>query len=303
MKRALMVLSALVWVVGFITAQDRVGINYTIVDTLRLPTSSYVGDMVELRYRIQSDVLPDADSGVPEVPWGEITEIATFEIEDGFELRIAAVPYEPGTLFFPVINLGRLQIDGLSLVVDSALTDDDLLVPAYGPQVVPGTRAILFLGAFAIVFPLALIVFLVGPGRAMLERMREWRSGRAPHRQLMRSIDALEQSITNQSPREFYTSLVNALQSLMTDRLGFDCRSATSTELRLYLPALASRSRAPAYLTAPLGEVLSAADQAKFAKERIRLRDRRAHLELVREVAVGLEASRVASKRRAHAPL
>jgi hypothetical protein len=270
---------------------------FTIVDTARLPAASFVGDPVELRYRIRTDAELESSVTPPPVPWGEIRAIQAVRQDAFWQLRILAVPYEPGTLSIPQIDLGGVTVDGLSLVVNSVLSDEDALEPVYGPQVIPGTRAMLAVGAFLLVFPVMILIVVLGPGRNLVRRFIASWKGRAPHRQLVRRLDHLEARLKQETAREFYTGLILAVQEFMTARLDVDCRAATSSELRVDLPRLAHRSGADSEATAPLVEILESADRAKFGHEAIRRRVRRSHLGQMRAVAELLEESRRRQKR------
>jgi len=273
-------------------AQDEAPASYTLVDSVRLPAESYVGDQVELRYTLRTAADLVAPGTVDDPAWGEIDSVRVFPRGDEYDIRVLVVPYEPGTLTLPAIDLGPIRLEGMSLVVTSVLDDGGELRSIYGPQRLPGTRFAVFLAVLAFVAPLAVALYLSGPGRAVLRRFAERRRARIPHRNLLRTVDRLEATIRHVPANELYTELVHSLQDLMTSRLGFECRAATSSELVTYLPLLASRCGAPAGATAPLVDVLRAADEAKFAHGKIRRKIRLSHLERCRAAAVELESAR-----------
>jgi len=273
-------------------AQDQGAASYTLIDAVRLPAESYVGDQVELRYTLRTAADLVTPGAVDDPPWGEIGSVRVFPRGDEYDVRLLVVPYEPGTLTLPTIDLGPIRLEGMSLVVTSVLEDGGELRSIYGPQRLPGTRLAVFLAVLAVVIPLAVGLYLSGPGRTVLGRILERRRARVPHRNLLRTIDRLEASIRHVPANELYTELVHALQDLMTSRLGFECRAATSTELEAYLPILAARCGASAGTTAPLVDVLRAADEAKFAHGKVRRKTRLNHLERCRSAAVELESAR-----------
>ncbi|MFP4113562.1 MAG: hypothetical protein ACOCYX_06525 [Spirochaetota bacterium] len=266
--------------------------SYTVVDSVRLPAESFVGDPVELRYTLRTTASLSSPESVVDPPWGEISSVRVIERGDEIDVRIAVVPYEPGTLTLPRIDLGPVTLEGLSLIVASVLEEGAELRPVYGPQRLPGTLVAIVLLVLGLVLPVVLALYLLGPGKALVREIADRYRARLPYRNLMRTIDSLEASIKRQTARSFYSRLVRSLQDLMTSRLGFDCRAATSSELRRYLPAFAAQCRAQASVAAPLADVLATADAAKFGRAEVRRKTRKAHLVVCREVAAALEASR-----------
>ncbi len=275
-----------------VAAQDAPVASYTIVNSVRLPAESFVGDPVELRYTLRTSVELVAPATLPEPAWGVISSVRVVPRADEYDVRLLVVPYEPGTLTLPRIDLGAIQLDGLSLVVTSVLDEESEFRSIYGPQRLPGTRLSLLLAVLAVVVPLALVLYLAGPGRSLVSAIVERRRARIPYRSLLRTLDRLEGSIQRDTAADFYTSLVSSLQDLMTSRLGFECRAATSTELRRYLPALAAQCGAEPQAAAPLAEIFETADEAKFAHSQVRRKTRSRHLSECRETVVGLETAR-----------
>lgn len=271
--------------------------SYAVVDSVRLPAESYVGDAVELRYSIRSDAALRTPAPLPQPGWGTIESIRIVERESATDVRIAVVPFEPGTLTLPRLDLGEVALEGLSLVVASILEPDAQLRSIYGPQRLPGTRLAIFLVVAGVVVPGVLALYLAGPGRQLVARIVAYHRARVPYRNLRRTMDRLEANINRESAREFYTALVGSLQDLMTSRLGFDCRAATSTELAAYLPALAARCAADARTAAPLAVVFETSDAAKFAHGQVRRKVRAGHLAVCRSVTAELESSRRARGR------
>lgn len=273
-------------------AEDAPPASYTIVDSVRLPAESFVGDAVELRYTIRTNAELTSPAEPPQPSWGEITDVAVFGGDGEWDVRIVLVPYEPGTLTIPRLPLGSISLDGMSVLVASVLDEQSELRAIYGPQRLPGTQLAVVLVALAIVVPAAAALYLLGPGRAVARRLLERYRARIPYRSLMRTLDRLEANLQRDTARDFYTTLIHSIQDLMTSRLDFECRAATSTELVSYLPALAARCGLPARAAEPVRPVLEAADSAKFAHSQIRRRTRSTHLDTCREVFGELEAAR-----------
>ncbi|MFW5689621.1 MAG: hypothetical protein ACOC1U_08615, partial [Spirochaetota bacterium] len=228
----------------------------------------------------------------PQPGWGEISSVRVIPADGQYDVRLLIVPYEPGTLTVPRIDLGGLELEGLSVSVSSVLNERNELRSIYGPQRLPGTRLAILLAVLAVAIPGAIALYLFGPGRAMLGLLLERYRARVPYRNVLRTIDRLEATIKQETARDFYTRLVYSIQDLMTSRLGFECRAATSSELRAYLPALAARCASAPVVAEPLVEVIIAADQAKFAHDHVRRKTRLQHLEQCRAVMVELETNR-----------
>ena len=277
--------------------------SYVIVDSVRLPAESYVGDPVELRYSVRSQATPTVPDEIPQPRWGKITALRVLSGTGAFDLRMTVTPYEPGTLALPRIDLGEVRIEGLSLIVESILASGDVgLRPAHGPQRLPGTQAALLLFGFGISFAIALVLYLLGPGRRHIHSIVSRYRVRVPYRKLLARVELLERDIKRYTMREFYIVLVKELQIFMTSRVERNCTAATSTELIEILPELEESCGAIAGTAAPLEEVLIAADNAKFARKTIRRKKRSRHLKLVHAVAVELESHRRRLRRSVRSP-
>ena len=266
--------------------------EYTIVNSVRLPAESYVGDPVELRYHIRTTARLSNPPALPEPGWGVVGSARVTEQDSGYDVRIVVIPYETGTLALPPLNLGGVVLDGLSLVVSSVLDGRSDVRSIYGPHRLPGTRLALLLALFGIATPVAVTLYLVGPGRSVIGAVRARHRARVPYRNLLRTIDSLEKGIRHESARDFYTRLVSAIQDLMTSRLGRECRAATSSELTSYLPMFAEQCGSQPTVAAPLANIFATADEAKFAHSPTRRKVREHHLEMCRSLIVDLELSR-----------
>lgn len=266
--------------------------SYTIVESVRLPAESFVGDPIELRYRVRSALELEAPARLPVPTWGDITSVRVIERGDEYDVRLVVVPFEPGTLTVPPIDLGGVALDGLSFVVSSVGEDRTEVRGILGPERLPGTRLVMLIVVLAVALPLLALLYFAGPGRAVVRRILARRQARLPYRKLLRTIDQLEKNIRYDSARDFYTLLVSALQDLMTSRLGFECRAATSTELTSYLPALAAQCGADAQAADPLAGIFETSDSAKFAGAQIRRKVRLEQLRTCRALMVELESLR-----------
>jgi hypothetical protein len=267
--------------------------TYVVVDSVRLPTQSYVGDPVELRYTIRTPATPQLPEEISQPRWGELSAFRVTPTSGGFDLRFTATPFEPGTLTIPRIDLGGVRIEGLSLIVDSLLRDENpSLRGLLGPMRLPGTRAMLLGLAFAVSFAVALAIYLLGPGRTHIRALIARRRARAPYRRLLHCVHKLQSDIHRYTMRDFYIELSRELQLFMDSRIDFNCRAATSSELIGLIDELEKSCGATPGTAKPLEEIIRAADNAKFARKTIRRKKRSRHLVVVRAVAIELENHR-----------
>jgi hypothetical protein len=169
---------------------------------------------------------------------------------------------------------------------------DQSLRSIYGPQRLPGTRALLVLTAVAITTALFALYYLLGPGQKQIRMLIGRLKAQLPYRRLSRRLTVLEAEGATLDAREFYIRLVDAIQDYMTAILRVDCHAATTSELHQYLPTLATYSGAPVNQASPLRDVLRAADRAKFAHESIEPRTRELHVRTCGEVFQELETHR-----------
>jgi hypothetical protein len=237
--------------------------------------------------------MPIVPDEIPQPRWGEISAVRVQAGRGEFDLRMTVIPYEPGTLTLPRIDLGEVRMEGLSLIVESILAPGDAsLRPAHGPRRLPGTQAALLLFGFGISFGIAIVLYLVGPGRRHIRSIVGRYRARVPYRKLLARVQTLQRDINRYTMRDFYIALVEELQAFMTSRVARNCMAATSTELIEILPELEASCGAITGTAAPLEEVLMAADSAKFARKAVRRKKRSRHLKLVHAVAVELESHR-----------
>jgi hypothetical protein len=289
MRRSVLIVATMVMFAAKVFPQP----TYVVVDPVRLPAESYVGDAVELRYTVRTPAVPVVPDEIPQPKWGNITSVRILPGVGEFELRLTVVPYEPGTLTLPRLDLGGVRIEGLSLNIESVLAPGEVgLRAAHGPRRLPGTRAAFLLFGFALSFVIALAAYLAGPGRSHIRGiMRRYRA-RIPYRKLLACVQLLQRDINRYTMREFYIALVQEIQSFMTSRVEQNCMAATSTELIRILPKLDESCGAVAGTATPLEEVFQAADGAKFAHRTVRRKKRSRHLKIVQAVVVELEAHR-----------
>ena len=285
------------WALLLVAATSVAQVNYTVVENTRVPVNSYVGVEVEIRLvvRTTSELAePLSDPVVvPQPNWGVIKSVRVTPRGEDSAIRIVVVPFEPGTVVLPPISVGGIELTGLSIVVSSILSPDNAdLRPAYGPQTLPGTSAIMLLIAVAVALVVAGPLYVLGPGRRHIQAIVDRYNARRPFRRLTLDLNAIYAQIPVTTARAFYTDLVAALQRYMGGMLKRSCNSATSSELAALLPALAAACSADEAAARPLTGMLGLADKAKFAGAPIKRTVRKAHVRVVRTVAEQLETSR-----------
>lgn len=277
---------------GYLPAQS----SYVIVDSIRLPAESFVGDPVELRYSVRSQAPATVPDSIPQPEWGDLSGVRIEPASGGFELRLTVTPYNTGTLTLPALDLGGLTLDGLSVVVSSVL-EDDFIRAALGPRPLPGTAASFVLLGLVVAFVLAAVLYGFGPGRRHIAALLAWYRARRPYKKLLECVDTLDRDIKRYTIRDFYIRLMDAILMFVDSRMVQNCRAATSTELVSMLPELEQNCGAVAGTAAPLEEVFQAADNVKFAGLTVRRKKRTRHLVVVRAVVVELESHRVRFRR------
>jgi hypothetical protein len=264
-----------------------------IVDSVRLPAESFVGDQVELRYTVRTQATPTIGEELPTPAWGDLNAVRAIPVSAGFDLRLTVTPYETGTLTVPPLDLGEIRIEGLSFVVLSILgPGDSALRGLEGPQLLPGTGSSAVTMSLVLAILITLFLYGIGPGRSHLRLIMRWYRARVPYKELLSCVHMLEQDIKRYSMRDFYITLMAALQTFLDSRLERNCLAATSTELVEMLPELEATCGAVAGTAMSLEEVIRAADSVKFAGMTIRRKKRLRHLVVVRAVAVELETHR-----------
>ena len=211
--------------------------TYTIQESTRLPADSYVGDPVELRVTIRTEASVAEPETVPQPAWGNLESVRIIPRGSEYGVRLVVVPFEPGTLILPPIPLGEIRLEGLSIIVSSVLgAESEELRPVYSPQELPGSRAVIILIGFSLVFTISLALYLLGPGRRHIAALVARYNASRPFKRLVRDLGAIGTQIPATTARVFYTDIVAALQRFMTEILGRQCDSATSSEIAAMLP-------------------------------------------------------------------
>lgn len=215
------------------------GADSSVVPYLQMPQTLYVGDPGRL-------ILTPAPSGqrdvalvldIPEqLPRTEHIRVHRIELElrpDGPRILIDFSAYAPGTLEFPVIEIGAYRIRPEPVFISSILDDSNtLLSPAAAPLSAPGTRFLIY--TVTMLFVLCVLVLLLFVRRILpflkqrLEERRSHRAFRMFKRQLQRLNTRLDASM---DCGVFLDELSAALRLYLSRRLDPAFFSMTAAEI------------------------------------------------------------------------
>lgn len=267
--------------------------EYTVESTVFLPQQYYVGDTVEARVRIRVEAQGPVTLSAPEEPpspaWGSIRRILVSGAFPTYEVRISFTPFRPGTQTFPPIDLGEITLEGVDLHVASVLEPGESeLAPVRDQLLLPQTRVLLTV-VVAVLVGIPLMLFVAFPWfrHRWNDILTAYRS-RRPHRKLRRALDRLQNEAAHLSAREFYIRLLEDSRRYLTRKLGFDCMSATTGELR----SAFSRVLGNNSLVDTLTGLFETGDLVKFANRTASLEQRLNHIDALRHAAAQLEKER-----------
>lgn len=269
--------------------------DYSVSDTIFLPSQYYVGDTVEMRFILRSRFISRA-TVPPELPvpdWGRIQDVRLIPRGSDLEVRLRFVAFEPGTKTLPTLNLGPLALDDLNVFVSSILEPDRTeLLPPRGQVLLPGTQVLIILFIAAIVLLPLIWIFVLRVVKprilAILHRRREGR----PYRDLLKFLRGIRPNADTLPARTFYIDLLNNIRAYLARRFGVSALSFTSSELDHLIEALVTEKDDCEKLT----ELFRHADQVKFANQTSSITHRMEHLDLV-ERAFGRVEERERTRR------
>jgi hypothetical protein len=276
-------------VTGLVTVPERGDAqqSYTIRDAVFLPQVFYVGDRVELRLRLRVDpgVTVRRELAPPDVEWGRVHSISAAQQGRDAEVRVEFTAFRQGTLALPPINVGDITVQGFDIYVETILGDDREPAPLRDQTLLPSTNLLIAGGLGAVVLlPLVWVLF-VRVGRSRIRRMVERYRANQPARRLRKSIRQLRAEVEETKGRDFYIRLLSDLRSYMSRKLGVDCMSATTEELRGYLVQLIDQADDREALL----DLFHYGDRVKFARGSSTVKMRRRHLDTVSDVLEEVE--------------
>lgn len=268
-------------------AQERLPVTFE-------PEVFYAGDLVEARILIEQELgeglrVPER---LPSREWVEIREIVVLQRPDGLEVRIVFQPFFVGTRVLPAINLGSVELEGVSAFVTRS-TVDEATVPELRPQYrLPGTRGLFALTALVLLGVPAVLVTAGTWGRTAVRGLvRRYRANR-PYRDLTRAMRALRTELHSIDGRSYYIKLLDTARTFLDRRFGGGLAAATTAELGDCLSRTALDAQAQARVVA----LFAFGDLVKFAHLEVTIDDRRYHSDELRQI---VDATRSGRKRRA----
>ena len=288
---------SLLFCAGSLSAQEGTDAqqSYTVRDAVFLPQVFYVGDRVELRLRLRlgPGITLQQNSTPPRVEWGTVHGVTAVQQGQDAELRVEFTAFRQGTLALPPLDLGQITIQGFDVFVASILSDNPELSPLRDQAILPSTDLLIAGTVAALVLAPLVWLFFARFGKKRVQRLVERYRANQPARRLNRSLRQLDSEVQALKGREFYIALLEDLRAYVSQKLGVDCMSATTHELRGYLDQLIEDSRDREELVA----LFHYGDLVKFAQRRSPVKKRRKHIQDVQEVIAKIEHSQRKGKR------
>lgn len=283
-----------------ISASDRVHAqtrSYSMDRLIFVPPIYYVGDRVEVRFRIDTEgyELPSEVDQIPEDRWIRIDDIRIIPIAGSYDIRITFTSFRPGLSELPKLTIGELTIERLQ--IETASIRENESHTFYGmadPLILPGTRLFIALVAGVVLFgPLSLII-VSGWLRGIAKRIVASIGTRRPYRGLLRSLDSLDASSARLEGREFYGVLFVEFRRYLSSRSDHNYSSTTTREMTLL--GTAEFATVPEFVR--IGNIVGRVDRVKFGGASTSESELREGLDLVRSAAETIETLYRASRRR-----
>jgi len=269
-----------------VTAQQ----NYHIKDKIYLPPNYFVGDRVELRLQInvKEGTTVRKPDNIPETEWADIQDINVTKRDKDYEVRIGVVPYRPGTLRLPPIQLGDVVIRNQTIYTDALLESGNYgFENTKGPLLLPYTKAAI---GFAVGGISVLLLFLLWFNTMGITRIREmirkYRE-RGPYRKCLSRLRSLEKQSLAMETDSFYVTLSQIIREYLSRRTPINFFATTTSENRQLLSG---------YLTESSGlgtalELFQQIDRVKYATYESDSEKRKGHVNTARVLVENMEYS------------
>jgi hypothetical protein len=206
--------------------------GYEMKQKVFLPPTFYVGDLVELRMRIDvgDSILPSVPKEIPESTWLEIHEIRAIPIADEYDIRMRFASYRAGKFALPGFEIGEISIDEIPFETTSIReTETSNPYGIFDPVYLPGTKLFIGLVSGTVLFGPLLLLLLIGWIRRVAKRISF--GVKRPYRKLRRELDILRASVARTNSRDFYQRLFDAFRRYLTSRTGVNYSSYTTREM------------------------------------------------------------------------
>ncbi len=238
--------------------------GYTLVRTLVIPPTFYVGDRVELRLRIQ----PDKGRSVatprqlPRDAYLRIDSVTVKRLDTEAEVRIFFASYAPGERELPPIRLGDITLTGIKVRTASLISSGHVtLSQPKGQLFLPGSGLLLALLVALLFGGPPLVVVSIRSARRMVAHLMDRREFERPWVRLRAALSRLDRGEGFDDARGFYIVVSDELRLYLSVRVAPDYLTATGRE---FAP-LTERSLPDLPQARSTVEVMRFADQVKFA--------------------------------------
>lgn len=211
---------------------------YTVENTILLPPTHYIGDVVEARVTVR--VNEGISLSTPETyPSDETCTIHSVSIREEKEKAVIQITFSPFTIGerqLPPITLGDISLTGITYHTTSLLEEKEVgFQDIRGQLLLPGT----YLLVIAITSTLVLFGFAIIPGIRMIKRVITTiitrRRRRIPFIRLSQIIERLRKQIETIDGKTFYAELGSGIKRYFRDRLALELTSKTTTEVKSLL--------------------------------------------------------------------
>ena len=263
--------------------------TYTVKQMLFLPPTYYVGDLVEVRLRIDvaDGVAPVEPTEFPEPSSVAIHDVRVIPISGEYDVRISFSSFNPGTRMLPHVELGDLIVKDIRIHTNSLIEDRNLeFVGAFDPVYLPGSRLLLALSVGTVLVLPVLIIGLLSWVRKLSRSIGENRRERQPYRTLSSALSELAVTPPPVDSRDFYIKLSDGFKRYLSYRISESIQTCTSKEVE---GRLEDRYRRIPQLNLA-AQAMPFFDQMKFGGRKVSSTQRRQDIELVREAALALES-------------
>jgi len=204
-----------------------------------VPRQIYVGDPATLVLPLpaaaqnSADIILTKNDNIPKDPNIDFNRIILERRTIGSRLLIEFTPFAPGTLEFPVIEIGGEFYSGLTVNVNSLLDANSkrLLSGAASALAMPGTALMLYGSMILLVIIILLAVWFIFKGQAVIQKLRiKWKRFR-----LFAGMSKTEKKLQKAllkgvDKRLILDKLSDEFRVFLSILTGNNCRSMTSSE-------------------------------------------------------------------------
>lgn len=270
----------------------------SISQVIFLPQVYHVGDVVEARVVVRSTRalelrLPEA---LPRLSWVIVHSVEHLQRPDGVEVRIVFQPFFVGTRTLPPLDLGDLNLTGVSAFV-TPLAGAEITEPhpIRDQLLLPGTRIFVAVALLVTVLVPITIWFAGGWGTRRVRAIVRWYRENRPYRNAKKGLRALSAEVNELDGKRFYIRLLDLARVYLAKRFDPGVLSATTGELGARL----TKAGLDETVVQSVVELFRVGDLVKFANRRVTLDERHAHLEQLHNLVLQTHKVRSVSEGRA----